>query len=117
MASDIEMKPESQESSDGVQAAITHDEELKTPNGLAQHMENPQTAEEIKAEKRFVLKVDLMILPLLVLSVFLASLVRTFYFTLTQRLFTDNLCVPRIAATLAMRTTPEWPRFADPEGP
>ena len=46
-------------------------------NGLAQHEEAVKTPEEIKAEKRFVLKVDLMILPILILMFFLASLVRT----------------------------------------
>jgi hypothetical protein len=35
-------------------------------NGLAQREEAVQTPEEIKAEKRFVLKVDLINLPILI---------------------------------------------------
>ena len=46
-------------------------------SGLAQHEESVKTPEEIRAEKRFVLKVDLMILPILIIMFFLASLVRT----------------------------------------
>jgi hypothetical protein len=44
-------------------------------NGLAHHEESVKTSEEIKAEKRFVLKVDLMILPILILVFFLASFI------------------------------------------
>jgi hypothetical protein len=44
-------------------------------NGLALHEEVPRTPEEEKAEKRFVLKIDLLILPLLIIMFFLASLV------------------------------------------
>jgi hypothetical protein len=55
-------------------------EEVPTPhkpvNGLAQHEEIFLTAEEIKAERKFVLKIDLLILPLLIIMFFLASLVR-----------------------------------------
>ena len=47
----------------------------KQPSGLTPHLETTKTAEEIRAEKRVVMKIDLMILPLLSLSLFLASLV------------------------------------------
>jgi len=70
------MRTPFQDISKGMEMAITHDEDVKPSNGLAAHMESFQTPEEIKAEKAFVLKVDLIILPLLVLSVFLASLDR-----------------------------------------
>ena len=43
-------------------------------NGLTQHEETVQTLEEIKAEKHIVLRVDLMILPILTITFFLASL-------------------------------------------
>ena len=61
------------------QKDIVHQEDEAEPkvNGLAQHEESVKTLEEIKAEKRFVLKVDLMILPILIIMFFLASLVRT----------------------------------------
>lgn len=74
MGPDIEMKA----SNEGIELAITSSQEhnKSTVNGLAAHMEVELSAEEIKAEKRYVLKVDCTILPLLVLSVFLASLVR-----------------------------------------
>ena len=75
MSNNIEMEPDSQAFSKDLETVITHDEDVKPSNGLAAHTEAFQTREEIKAEKHFVLKVDLMILPLLVLSVFLASLV------------------------------------------
>lgn len=47
----------------------------KQPSGLTPHLETTKTAEEIRAEKHLVMKIDLMILPLLSLSLFLASLV------------------------------------------
>ncbi|KAI0121293.1 putative pantothenate transporter [Xylariales sp. AK1849] len=52
-------------------------ENVKSRNGFAENIEDiPQTEEEKKAERRFVLKIDLMVLPLLVMSVLMASLVR-----------------------------------------
>jgi len=45
-------------------------------NGLALHEEVPRTPEEEAAERRFVLKIDFLILPLLIIMFFLASLVR-----------------------------------------
>jgi hypothetical protein len=45
-------------------------------NGLALHEEVPRTPEEGAAERRFVLKIDFLILPLLIIMFFLASLVR-----------------------------------------
>jgi hypothetical protein len=45
-------------------------------NGLALHQESPKTTEEERAERRFVLKIDLLILPLLIMTLFFASLVR-----------------------------------------
>jgi hypothetical protein len=45
-------------------------------NGLALHEEVPRTPEEETAERRFVLKIDFLILPLLIIMYFLASLVR-----------------------------------------
>jgi hypothetical protein len=45
-------------------------------NGLALHEEAPRAPEEERAERRFVLKIDFLILPLLITMFFLASLVR-----------------------------------------
>jgi hypothetical protein len=45
-------------------------------NGLALHEEVPKTTEEERAERRFVLKIDFLILPLLIIMFFLAQLVR-----------------------------------------
>ena len=65
MAADVEMR-------------VTHQEnDGKPANGFACNFESLKTPEEIKAEKRFVRKIDFMILPLLAISLFLASLVRT----------------------------------------
>lgn len=50
---------------------------LVKPKNHAYHAEQPKTPEEIDAEKRFVRKVDLWILPLLSIMYFLASLVST----------------------------------------
>lgn len=47
----------------------------KQPSGLTAHLETSKTPEEIRAEKRLVMKIDLLILPMLALSLFLASLV------------------------------------------
>jgi len=76
MSKEMEKEIPVQNSDADMEPTLSHDEDYKSTNGLAPHMETEHTAEEIKAEKRFVLKVDLMILPLLVLSVFLASLDR-----------------------------------------
>ncbi|CAK7237343.1 hypothetical protein SBRCBS47491_009943 [Sporothrix bragantina] len=48
----------------------------KVTNGLAQHVNIDRTPEEIVAEKRFLRKCDLLILPLLSITYFLASLDR-----------------------------------------
>ena len=57
---------------------VTHQEnDGKPANGFACNFESLKTPEEIKAEKRFVRKIDFMILPLLAISLFLASLVST----------------------------------------
>lgn len=50
---------------------------LVKPKNHAYHAELPKTPAEIEAEKRFVRKVDLWILPLLSIMYFLASLVCT----------------------------------------
>lgn len=47
----------------------------KQPSGLTIHLETSKAPEEIRAEKRLVMKIDLLILPMLSLSLFLASLV------------------------------------------
>ena len=47
----------------------------KALDGFAQHLETQRTAEERRIERRFLLKVDLVILPILALMLFLASLV------------------------------------------
>jgi hypothetical protein len=52
------------------------DEPRPLQNGLALHQETPKTPEEERAERLFVLKIDLLILPLLTITFFLASLVR-----------------------------------------
>ena len=70
------MRANAQDGVEGLKTVTSHDEEIKM-NGLAAHTETFQTPEEVKAEKRYVLKIDVMILQLLVLSVFLSSLVRT----------------------------------------
>lgn len=46
------------------------------PNGLADHMPEELTPEDAKVERRVLLKVDLIILPLLTVMYFLASLDR-----------------------------------------
>ncbi|KAL1962679.1 hypothetical protein VTN77DRAFT_9313 [Rasamsonia byssochlamydoides] len=48
----------------------------KPNNGLAHHEKRPKTSEERKEERRFLLKIDLIILPLLAVVYFLASLDR-----------------------------------------
>ena len=58
-------------------------------NALSYHAEIPKTAEEAKAEKRFLLKVDLFILPLLAIMYFLASLVSPVYAS-TEDLYSDS---------------------------
>jgi hypothetical protein len=45
-------------------------------NGLVLQEEVPRTPEEERAERRFVLKIDFLILPLLIIMFFLASLIR-----------------------------------------
>jgi hypothetical protein len=47
----------------------------KPTSGLAKHLSRSKTLEETKAEKRFVLKTDLIVLPLIASMYFLASLV------------------------------------------
>lgn len=77
MPNDIEMNSVDQEVTKNMETTFTHDDDVKQANGLSAHMDTAslQTPDETKAENRFVLKVDLMVLPLLVGSVFLASLV------------------------------------------
>ncbi len=74
--------PREKEPSDHIHTTVTthHDEfhgpEIdKTVSGIAMHMEASRTAEEKKAEKRFVLKVDMVILPLITSLYLLASMV------------------------------------------
>jgi hypothetical protein len=59
-----------------VESMGNFEKESKPFNGLSQHQESEKSPEEIRAERRFVLKIDLTILPLLSLTLFLASLVR-----------------------------------------
>ncbi|KIW34299.1 uncharacterized protein PV07_01086 [Cladophialophora immunda] len=58
--------------------ALTHLEDAsnKPVSGISKHLEQARTPEEAKAEKRFVLKTDLIVLPLLASMYFLASLDR-----------------------------------------
>ncbi|KIY01719.1 uncharacterized protein Z520_01857 [Fonsecaea multimorphosa CBS 102226] len=58
--------------------ALTHVEDTsnKPVSGIGKHLAQARTPEEAKAEKRFVLKTDLIILPLLASMYFLASLDR-----------------------------------------
>ncbi|OQU99153.1 hypothetical protein CLAIMM_04827 [Cladophialophora immunda] len=58
--------------------ALTHlkDASNKPVSGISKHLEQARTPEEAKAEKRFVLKTDLIVLPLLASMYFLASLDR-----------------------------------------
>ena len=77
----------------------------KQANGLAQHLETARTPEDIRVERRYLLKVDFMILPILALTLFLASLVFNKSFSLTST-FADGL--NRIVATQHTLTSPEW---------
>ena len=47
----------------------------KPIDGLAQHVEAPRDPEDTRAERRLLRKVDLMVLPILALTLFLGSLV------------------------------------------
>lgn len=47
----------------------------KTTNGLQQYATQTKTPQELKEERRFVWKIDLILLPLLSTMFFLASLV------------------------------------------
>ena len=69
---------------DSKTVAVEHSNHLETVengvqdnafNGFTQHMEGIKSPEEAEAEKRYLRKVDFTILPLLVLTLFLASLV------------------------------------------
>lgn len=54
----------------------THEEQVpEKPNGLLMHEEVQLSQDEIRAERRLVWKIDLIILPLLSLMYFLASMV------------------------------------------
>jgi hypothetical protein len=57
--------------------ATAHVEDGEKPpiNGIAKHLSQTRTPDEAKAEKRFVLKTDCIVLPLLASMYFLASLV------------------------------------------
>ncbi|KAE8449120.1 hypothetical protein EG329_008504 [Mollisiaceae sp. DMI_Dod_QoI] len=70
MPRDIEME------SPKVDSTVSQEENSQLHNDFEAHKETIVTPEERKAEKRLVLKIDLMVLPLLVLSVVLASLDR-----------------------------------------
>lgn len=59
-----------------IELAAENDGDAKQHNGLAQHVNIERTPEEIAAEKRFLRKCDMLILPLLSIMYFLASLVR-----------------------------------------
>jgi len=58
--------------------ALSHVEDSadKSISGIAQHLPQTKTPEEVKAEKRFVRRVDFIILPLLASMYFLAQLVK-----------------------------------------
>ncbi len=64
---------------------LAHEEDAahKPISGIAKHMTRTKTPEEAKAEKRFILKTDLIVLPLLASMYFLASLVRLYRTTQT----------------------------------
>lgn len=75
-------------------SGVAAEDVLIKPKNHAFHAEQPKTPEELKAERRFVRKIDLWILPLLSVMYFLASLVSTTPTThRTQLLFnsTSNL--------------------------
>jgi hypothetical protein len=69
------MNSEKVETADVEMVHTELDGPFKPANGLAQHEEIFLTPEEIKAERRFVRKIDFLILPLLTIMFFLASLV------------------------------------------
>lgn len=71
---------------------------------MAQHEETVQTPEEIKAEKHLVQKVDLMILPILTIIFFLASLVYIDLLELYISHYVGVLDDHRIVATSQMPT-------------
>ena len=54
----------------------TIDGQKEQVSGLARHLETVKTPEEEAAEKRYMRKIDLIILPLLTSMFFLASMVR-----------------------------------------
>ena len=53
----------------------SNDAEISKDNALSYHQEVSKTPEETLAERRFVRKIDLLILPLLAILYFLASMV------------------------------------------
>ena len=78
------MASDDKENKDNMElATLTHVEDEgggDKPNmdsGLAMHAQQSLSPEEIKQEKRFVLKMDFILLPLLASMYFLASLVST----------------------------------------
>jgi hypothetical protein len=74
--SDAEKMPAEREISHARNEGIDEPEALLS--GLALHQELPKALEEERAERRFVLKIDLLILPLLIFTFFYASLVSRF---------------------------------------
>ncbi len=61
-----------------VEASSWHVSDPKaTDNGFAIHAERERTPEEKRIERRLLLKIDTIILPVLALVYFLASMVRT----------------------------------------
>lgn len=65
------------EKNDVQTGTYTHleDQVIKPVSGIEQHLRHESTPEEKKAEKRFVLKTDFIVLPLLASMYFLATLV------------------------------------------
>ena len=58
-----------------------HEEDVaRKPNGLLMHEQVQLSQDEMRAERRLVWKADLLILPLLSLMYFLASMVSFFFF-------------------------------------
>lgn len=55
------------------------DEPQPLLNGLALHREPAKSQEEERAERRLILKIDLLILPLLITIFFFSSLVRPIF--------------------------------------
>lgn len=101
----VSSDPGDGEVSDRLDVDASHSEDGDHSNGLYAHREISLTAEERKAEKRFLLKIDFIILPLIASIYFLAALVSRPAILPFFALPKANVVV-RTEAMLAMRP---WP--------